>query len=168
MDLHTSRPGGNSRHHTTGTNSLWWSCSHWQGLQWPCNSSALPTSVVVSNIWNTSWSKSVKPANNWHQTNQQLTSSLGALGHDLTLLQFLVNRIREYIKSLVKIILEKMCNLTEVLKGWYKLSESSMQSGNVHPSIKLYMLLTVYTCPDWHCLTFFVKFIQACMMEETG
>lgn len=61
-----------------------------------------------------------------------------------------------------------MCNLTEVLKGWCKLSESSMQSGNVHPSIKLYMLLTIYTCLDWHCLTFCVKFIQACVMEETS
>jgi len=110
MDLHTSRPGGNSWHHTTGTNSLRWSRSHRQGLQWTCNSSALPTSVVVSlTFWasSTGWAKSVKPANKWRQTNQQLTSSLGALGHDLTLLQFLVNRIRKYIKSLVKIILER-------------------------------------------------------------
>jgi len=36
MDLHTSRPSGNSWHHITGSNTLWWTHSNWHSPIWDC------------------------------------------------------------------------------------------------------------------------------------
>jgi hypothetical protein len=36
MDIYTSRPGRNSWHHTTSTDSLWWSHSNWCSPIWDC------------------------------------------------------------------------------------------------------------------------------------